>query len=90
MWSESEMPVKDFILLVVYLLVCQSCNFAKTNQICQRIPLVTLVTIVEWRSALKREGKKNFESKYHDVKKKSLKWKSTLVSLFTYNEEEKT
>ena len=56
------MPVKDFILLVVYLLVCQACSFAKTNQIWQRIALVVLLTIVEWRSALKGEGKKTLKA----------------------------
>ena len=39
---------------------------------------------------LKGGREKNFESKYHDIKKKSLKRKSTLVCLFTYNEEENT
>ena len=37
---------------------------------------------------LKERGKKNFESKYHDVKVKSLKQQSTLVCIFSYNEEE--
>ena len=41
--------------------------------ICQRIVSVVQLTFVEWRSALKKEGKNNFDSKYHDVEVKSLK-----------------
>ena len=46
-------------------------------------------SFVEWGSALKKEGNKNFESKYHDVKVKSLNRQSTLVCIFSYVEEEK-
>ena len=35
------------------------------------------------------KGKKNFESKYHDVKVKSLKQRSTLMCIFSYVEEKK-
>ena len=58
------------------------------KNICQRIASVARLTFVEWRSALKEE-KKNFECKYHDVKVKSLKQRSTLVCIFSYTEEEK-
>ena len=34
-----------------------------------------------------KEGKKNFESKYHDVKVKSLKQQSTLMCIFSDAEE---
>ena len=56
------------------------------KNICQRIASVARLTSVEWRSALK--GKK-FESKYHDVKVKSLKRRSTLVCIFSYVAEVK-
>ena len=36
-----------------------------------------------------KEGKKNFESKYHDVKVKSLKQRSTLMCIFSYVEKKK-
>ena len=52
----------------------------------QRIVLVKQVAFVEWTSALKKE-KKNFESKYHDVKIKSLKQQSTLMCIFSDAEE---
>ena len=52
----------------------------------QRIVLVKQVAFVEWTSALKKE-KKNFESKYHDVKVKSLKQQSTLMCIFSDAEE---
>ena len=38
---------------------------------------------------LKKRKNKNFESKYHDEKVKSLKRRSTLVCIFSYVEEEK-
>ena len=57
--------------------------------ICQQIVSVVQLTFVDWRSALKKEGKNNFDSKYHDVEVKSLKWQSTLVCMFSYNEKEK-
>ena len=41
--------------------------------ICKQIVSVARLTFVEWTSALKEEGKKDFESKHHDVKVKSLK-----------------
>ena len=56
------------------------------KKLCQRIALVKQVAFVEWKSALKKE-KKNFESKYHDVKVKSLKQWSTLMCIFSYVEE---
>ena len=37
---------------------------------------------------LKEGRKKNFESKFHDLKVKSLKQQSTLVGIFSYIEEE--
>ena len=52
----------------------------------QRIVLVKQVAFFEWTSALKKE-KKNFESKYHDVKVKSLKQQSTLMCIFSDAEE---
>ena len=52
----------------------------------QQIVLVKQVAFVEWTSALKKE-KKNFESKYHDVKVKSLKQQSTLMCIFSDAEE---
>ena len=52
----------------------------------QRIVLVKQVAFVEWTFALKKE-KKNFESKYHDVKVKSLKQQSTLMCIFSDAEE---
>ena len=58
------------------------------KNICQRIASVARLTFVEWRSALKKE-EKNFESKYHDVKVKSLKQRSTSARVFSYAEEEK-
>ena len=48
---------KDFILSVVYLLVPLTCNFAKET-ICQHIVSVVQLTFIEWRSALKKEGKR--------------------------------
>ena len=59
------------------------------KKLCQRIALVKRVTFVEWKSALKKEGKRNFESKYHDVKVKSLEQRSTLMCIFSYVEEKK-
>ena len=38
---------------------------------------------------LKEGRKKKFEGKYHDEKLKSLKQQSTLISIFSYVEEEK-
>ena len=38
---------------------------------------------------LKEGRKKNFESKYHDIKVGSLKRQSNLVYIFSYIEEEK-
>ena len=38
---------------------------------------------------LKEGRKKNFERKYHDVKVKRLKRRSTLVCIFSFVEEEK-
>ena len=60
----------------------------KKKNICQRIASITRLTFLEWRSTLKEE-KKNFESKYHDVKVKSLMQQSTLVCIFYYAEEDK-
>ena len=45
------------------------------------------LTFIEWRSTLKKEGKKT-ESKCHDVNVKSLKQQSTLVCIFSYVKEE--
>ena len=131
------MPAKDFIWLVVHLLVPLACDFTKRWTPCQMLYKVfdyksrklfcrthfsdclelvnrtnlfgkqnisfdsmeiekknhllansvsVRLTFIEWRSALKKEGKKNFESKYHDVKLKSLKRRSTLVYIFPYIE----
>ena len=68
------MPVKHFILLVVYLLVSLASSFAKKG-ICQRTVSVMPLTFIEWRPSLRKEEekKKNFESKYHDVKVKHSK-----------------
>ena len=63
-----------------------ACNFAKKKPF-SSIVSVAWLTFVEWRSALKKG--KNFESKYHDIKKKSLKRRSTLVCLFTYAKDKK-
>ena len=54
------MPVKNLILLVVYLLVPLACIFAKEKTICQEIASDKKLTFTEWRSALKKEGLKNF------------------------------
>ena len=51
------MPVKDFILLVIYLLVPLACNFAKKN-ICHQVASNARLTFIEWRSAIKKEEKK--------------------------------
>ena len=80
MWCESEMPVKDFILLVVYFLVHLACNFAKKTHLA--VTCVTCVTQLRWMKVCLKEGReKNFESKYHDVKVESLKQQSNLVFL---------
>ena len=36
-YSESEMPVKDFTLLIVYLLVPLACNFAQNNTFASKL-----------------------------------------------------
>ena len=51
------MPVKYFSLLVVYLLVPLACNFAK-KKLASESGSVAQLTFVEWRSTLKKEGKK--------------------------------
>ena len=69
------MPMKDFILLVVYLLVPLTCNVVKKKPICQWIASVARLTIVKWRSALKKEGKKLWKQKSWC---KSEKFKATI------------
>ena len=43
------------------------------KNICQKIASVVRLIFVEWRSALKKKEKENLESKYLDIKVKSLK-----------------
>ena len=61
----------------------------KKNPICQRIASVARLTFIEWRSALKKEGRKNFKSKYQYGKVKSLKRRSTLVCIFSMLKKKK-
>ena len=42
-----------------------------------------------WMEICLKEGKKNFQSKYHDVKVKSLKQRSTLMCIFYVEEKKK-
>ena len=51
------MPVKHFILLVVYLLVSLASSFAKKG-ICQRTVSVMPLTFIEWRPSLRKEEEK--------------------------------
>ena len=51
------MPVKHFILLVVYLLVSLASSFSKEG-ICQRTVSVMPLTFIEWRPSLRKEEKK--------------------------------
>ena len=83
------MPVKNLILLVVYLLVPLACIFAKEKTICQEIASDKKLTFIEWRSALKKEGLKKFWKQISWCKVKSLKPWSTLACIFSYIEEEK-
>ena len=57
--------------------------------ICQQTVSVTRLTFGEWRSALKKEEKKKSESKYYDVKVKSLKQRSTLTSTYVVEKKSK-
>ena len=51
---------------------------------------VSRATHIRWMEIRLKEGrKKNFESKYHDTKVKSLKQRSTLACIFSHAEEEK-
>ena len=55
--------------------------------ICQQI--VSVAQLICWMEIRLKEGrKKNLGSKYHDIQKKSLKWQSTLVCIFSYIQEE--
>ena len=66
------MPVKDFILVVVYLLVPLACNFAKKTHL--PVNCISCATHIHWMEIRLKEGRKKTESKYHDIKVKSLKW----------------
>ena len=63
-------------------------NKFEKKTICQQI--ASVARLIRWMEIRLKEGRKrNFESKYHDVKAKSLKRRLTLVCIFSYVVEEK-
>ena len=84
------MPMKHFILLVVYLLVSLASNFAKKS-ICQRTVSVMPLTFIEWRPSLRKEEKKLWKQiSWH----KSEMFKATIIfsvymCIFCYVQEKK-
>ena len=64
------MSMKDFILLVVYLLVPIACNFAKKSH----LPTNCVICATHIRGMEIHLKERYFESKYHNVIVKSLKW----------------
>ena len=85
------MPVKHFILLVVYLLVSLASSFSKEG-ICQRTVSVMPLTFIEWRPSLRKEEKQQLWKQISWCKSETFKVTITFsvyMCIFSYVQEKK-